>query len=101
MRQSHKELIGLCAFIFKKQTPLTELWLAKTDRLLDEKLSQFERFPAQHSLDQTGVILPNGEPSPYPLRWAELLGEIFHPLIYEYRHELLLAPIEPIFGGYR
>lgn len=101
LRKSHADLIGLCAFIFKKNTRLTSTWLAQTERLLDAKLPLLKQFPAQHPLDQSGVILPTGEPSCYPLRWAEMLGEIFHPLVYEYREKLLLAPIEPHFGGYR
>ena len=57
--------------------------------------------PAQHPLDQTGVTLPDGNKSKYPLRWAEMLGEIFHPLIYNLRNKLDHAKIEPIFAGYR
>lgn len=101
LRRSHAELIGLCAFIFKKNTVLTKEWLEQTDRLLDAKLPLLQQHPAQHPMDQTGVILPNGQASQYPLRWAELLGEIFHPLIYKHRKKLLLAPIEPYFGNYR
>ncbi len=101
LRRSHAELIGLCAFIFKKGTPLTERWLEQTERLLDAKLPMLKQHPARHPQDQAGVVLPNGETSSYPLRWAELLGEIFHPLIFEFRQSLIKAPIEPIFGGYR
>jgi len=101
LRKSHGELIGLCAFIFRKDTPLTQRWLEQTERVLDTKLAALEQHPAQHPQDQTGVVLPNGEKSKYPLRWAELLGEIFHPLIFASREKLLRAPIEPIFGGYR
>jgi hypothetical protein len=101
LRKSHAELIGLCAFIFRKNTPLTERWLEQTERLLDAKLALLLQHPARHPQDQAGVVLPNGEKSSYPLRWAELLGEIFHPLIFKFRDCLLKAPIEPIFGGYR
>jgi hypothetical protein len=101
LRRSHAELIGLCAFIFKKGTPLTERWLEQTERLLDAKLPMLKQHPARHCQDQAGVVLPNGETSSYPLRWAELLGEIFHPLIFEFRQSLIKAPIEPIFGEYR
>ncbi len=101
LRQSHAELIGLCAFIFRKGTPLTQRWLEQTEQLLDAKLPLLQAHPAQHPLDQTNVVLPNGETSRYPLRWAEMLGEIFHPLIFEYRHKLIRAPIEPVFQGYR
>ena len=101
LRKSHAELIGLCAFIFKRGSALTSAWLGMTNSLLDEKLAMLQRYPACHPLDQTGILLPNGDKSLYPLRWAELLGEIFHPIIYEYRNELLQAPIEPYFGSYR
>jgi hypothetical protein len=101
LRAAYAELIGLCAFIFKKETPLTTAWLTRTEGLLDAKLPLLREHPACHPLDQTDVLLPNGQPSPYPLRWAELLGEIFHPLIHEYRHTLIQAPIAPVFEGYR
>jgi hypothetical protein len=101
LRKSHAELIGLCAFIFKKQSALTSEWLTQAESLLDRKFDELQRSPASHPLDQTGVILPDGTTSSYPLRWAELLGEIVHPLFYKYRTELLQAPIEPYFGSYR
>jgi hypothetical protein len=101
IRAAHAELIGLCAFIFRPRTELTRLWLERTETLLDEKLPALKTFPARHPMDQTGVILPDGRKSDYPLRWAELLGEIFHPLIYERRDRLMQAPIEPRFSNYR
>jgi hypothetical protein len=101
LRQRHSELIGLCAFIFRKGSVFTHQWLEATHRLLDEKLPLLEKNPAQHPQDQSGVILPTGEASAYPLRWAEMLGEIFHPIAFEYRDQLIKAPIAPIFGGYR
>ena len=101
IRAAHQELIGLCAFIFKKKTTLTTAWLERTELLLDQKLPLLMSNPAQHPMDQTGVTLPNGERSNYPLRWAELLGEIFHPLIFERRDRLMQAAIEPRFSDYR
>lgn len=101
IRAVHSQLIGLCAFIFKKNSHLTYEWLMSTHKLLDEKFILLKDNPAQHPLDQTNVILPDGKRSKYPLRWAELLGEIFHPLIYENRKYLILDDIAPIFSGYR
>jgi hypothetical protein len=101
IRAVHSQLIGLCAFIFKKNSPLTYCWLEKTHNLLDEKLDILKKNPAQHPLDQTAVILPDGEISKYPLRWAEMLGEIFHPLIYQNKQLLILDNIAPDFSGYR
>lgn len=101
IRASHRELIGLCAFIFKPRTQLTYTWFERITQLLDKKYDELVKYPAQHPMDQKGVILPDGQVSQYPLRWAELLGEIFHPLIYQERDKLLIAPIEPIFHSYR
>ena len=101
IRAIHHELIGLCAFIFKKQTDLTSSWLKKTEFLLDQKYDELVKNPAQHPMDQLGVQLPNGKISTYPLRWAQLLGEIFHPLIFEEKDKLMISAIEPIFHNYR
>jgi hypothetical protein len=63
--------------------------------------------PAKHPQDQFGVLIEgvlgsNSQyPSPYPLRWAEILGEIFHPLTYANKADLLQGDIAPIFHSYR
>jgi hypothetical protein len=100
IRIHHKELIGLCAFIFKKNTPLTTQWLNLTHLVLDEHIELLRKHPAKHPQDQYGVIL-NNMPSPYPLRWAQILGEIFHPLTYANKHCLMQGNIAPIFHSYR
>ncbi len=101
IRANYKLLIGLCAFIFKPGTLITNEWLSETNRLLDHKHEELLKYPAKHPQDQTGVILPDGSISKYPLRWAELLGEVFHPIIYKYNNELILDSIEPQFFNYR
>jgi hypothetical protein len=100
IRAHHQELIGMGAFIFKKQTPLTAQWLELTHRELDSHLELLRQNPAKHPQDQAGVLL-NGAPSPYPLRWAQILGEIFHPLTYINKHCLIQGDIAPIFHSYR
>ena len=101
LRANYARLIGNCAYIFRKQTPFTTRWLGATHRLLDLKLDALQRHPAQHPLDQQGLILPDGKISLYPLRWQEILGELFHPLAYEFKDRLLQAEIAPRFWGYR
>lgn len=101
IRAHYSELIGLCAFIFKRRTALTTQWLELTHRVLDSKLEALKTHPAKHPQDQFGVLFDNQYPSPYPLRWAELLGEVFHPLIYAHKGDLMLANIAPIFHSYR
>lgn len=101
IRATHKELIGLCAFIFKSETELTTAWINQVHKLLDQKIPLLQKHPGQFHLDQSGLILSDGSPSPYPLRWAEILGEILHPLFYSYRDKLIKAFIEPRFSDYR
>lgn len=101
IRAAHRELIGLCAFIFRKHSPLASAWFAQANALLDAKREALSREPGKFALDQTGLVLPDGTASAYPLRWAELLGEILHPLFYEHRERLLKTDIEPVFHGYR
>ncbi len=101
IRAHHAELIGLCSFIFKPFTDLTSLWLKQTNELLDLKFDSLQINPAQHPQDQTGLQLTESTFSKYPLRWAELLGEIFHPLIYKFKYRLIKNSINPIFHSYR
>lgn len=101
IRKAHQEIIGLCAFIFKPDTDLTRSWYRRLNDLLDQKLHLLEAEPGKFSLDQHGLILPDGQASKYPLRWAEILGEILHPLFYQYRQHLIKASIEPRFHSYR
>lgn len=101
IQRNYFKVIGLCAFIFRRKTAITTAWYQQLIELLDRRLDQLCTWPAQHPQDQFGVQLPSGQFSSYPFRWAELLGEIFHPLIYEHRNRLLHAPIAPVFYGYR
>jgi hypothetical protein len=101
LREHYHRLIGLCAFIFKPHTPLTRAWLERTHALLDRKLADLQASPACFAQDQWGITLPNGQASTYPLRWTEMLGDIFHPLILEHHTSVLHLPMAPDFRNYR
>jgi hypothetical protein len=101
LKDNYTQLIGLCAFIFKPRTPLTQAWLDRTHALLDKKLEALQASPASFPQDQWGITLVNGQTSSYPLRWTEMLGDIFHPLILEYRSCVLHVPMAPDFRNYR
>lgn len=101
IREAHAELIGLCAFIFKANTELTQEWYNNLHSQLDNKFEMLKSHPGKFPLDQFGLILPDGSASSYPLRWAEILGEILHPLFYLHRKQLIKAPIHPEFFAYR
>jgi hypothetical protein len=101
IRKNYRDVIGLCAFIFKKNSSITSEWYSSTIDFLDSKLGDLKDNPARHPQDQKSMLFDNGDISQYPLEWAELLGEIFHPIIYRNRGLLIKGEIAPIFSGYR
>ncbi len=101
LRANYRQNIGLCAFIYKRSSVITKEWYDALINKLNERLPELEQHPANHPQDQLNTILSNGTKSRYPLRWAELLGEIFHPIHYEHRDNILQEKIAPRFSGYR
>jgi hypothetical protein len=101
LRANYKQNIGLCAFIFKRYSVITQSWITQLNQALDTLLPNLKKNQATHPQDQTGLRLPDGTESQYPVKWAELLGNIFHPTIYKHRSRVLQAPIAPRFYGYR
>lgn len=101
MQSSYADLIGLCAFIFKRQSIITKLWYDQLHQKLDTKLKDLMQHPAKINIDQKGLLLPDNTTSEYPLRWAEILGEILHPILFEYRNDLIQDEINPLFHSYR
>lgn len=71
---NYKKLIGMGAFIFKKQTAITSDWYYKVIDKMNEKYEALEQTPGNIRGDNAG----------YPLRWTELLGDILHPLCLKY-----------------
>lgn len=89
------DLVGNCAYICKKNTPLTQEWYNTMIQLLDSKLEDLKLNPAKHARDQKS---PN---SKYPIEWNEMLGRIFHKISYKYKDKILnILPIN-IFTNYR
>lgn len=101
LRDNYTYLIGLCAFMFKARTPITREWIDRTHDLLDKKFNELSENPSSHAQDMFGAQLPNGNISKYPLKWTELLGDIFHPLVFNRRHDVLHLDVAPSFSSYR
>jgi hypothetical protein len=100
LRNNWKKLIGNCAYIFRPNTPLTQEWYESLHNILDQKLPELKKYPAKFPQDTYGASF-NGRASQYPIRWTEILGDIFHPLCYKYRTHIShkLPPV--IFENYR
>jgi hypothetical protein len=88
-------LVGNCAYICKKNTPLTNKWYNEMIKLLDERYDKLRQNPARHPRDYLGCY-----GSKYPLEWNELLGRIFHRVCYEYKDKLLNTLPVPDFNSY-
>ncbi len=102
LRTHYTDLIGYCSMIFRRNSELTSQWMNATHSKLDSLLPILQAHPAQHPMDQLGVILPNGDVSKYPLQWTTLGGDIFHPLILQYSHLVIKSVgIMPQLHDYR
>jgi hypothetical protein len=83
LSKNYRDLIGTSNFICKPGTSFTEEWYNTLNQILYDKLPELEKWPARHPREgaQDGYD-PN---YPYPIEWTEILGNIFHPLVYKYR----------------
>ena len=68
-----EKLLGNGFFIVRKNTEFTTEWYDRVVDVLDKRLPELRQNPAIEPFGGKG----------YPLRWAEVQGEIFHKLIME------------------
>lgn len=94
-RERWTELIGNCAYIAKKNTPLTNAWYNDMIELLTKKLDSIKEHPATFPQDCYG------SDSGYPLGWNEMLGRIFHRVTYDFKNKVLNTLPISIFSDYR
>ena len=95
LKDEWRELIGNGAYICKPNTPLTNEWYDEMLRLLDSKLEQLKLHPASFPQDSSE------KGTGYPIGWTEMLGKIFHKVVYKYRgHVMNTLPIS-VFTNYR
>jgi hypothetical protein len=90
VRKNWNKLIGNGAFICKPNTPLTNEWYSNLLKMMDKNLQSLKTYPARNIFETDKAR----KTSRYPLRWAEVQGMIFHPLIYKYQtHVLNVLPM--------
>lgn len=95
MNMNYEKLIGNGAYIFKPGTPLTKIWYDETLKVLDVKLNNLKNHPAKDSRD---YYMKNG--SKYPIGWSEILGTIFHPLVWQFKNRIAQGLPTPSFTNY-
>jgi len=90
IKSNYSLLMGNCNYIFKSNTIFTREWMDRTHQKLDEKLLDLQMNPAKHPQEFKNARFSNGTLSNYPLRWAEILGEVFHKVCYLNRDNISL-----------
>jgi hypothetical protein len=95
LKDHWRYLLGNGAYIVRPRTPFTQAWFDRMNAVLNAKLEALRANPASHPRDQ----LLDG--TGYPLGWSELLGQIFHPLCYEFREHLRYDVPIPDCQNYR
>lgn len=87
IKKHYKQLVTMGAIIIKSNTPFTTQLLLEQENVLKKKSTQLKKNPGSlasgYYSENPFQILDNIE-NKYPLRWLEILGEIFHPLMLEF-----------------
>lgn len=94
-----RSLIGNGAYIFLPRTAFTSAWLTAVERQLDAFHHLLRAHPAKDPRERRGSEY-HGEVSQYPLNWAHLHADIFHPLVLRYHRSILQTLPPPKFGDY-
>jgi hypothetical protein len=100
--QNWNFLIGNGAFICKKNTPFTNDWWNGLNEKMDGYLEKLKQFPSKWERDARGHINPiTNEISNYPISWAVINGNIFHPLCLKYKNNIQRNLHYPIVTNYQ
>jgi hypothetical protein len=98
LKKRWKELLGVSAFICKKNTPFTNEWINNLHTELDKQyvslvqasLSGLKR--PQKWLDKNGINFSEEidltKKIHYPLRYFQILADIFYPLVLKYNENI-------------
>ena len=62
---------------------MTTEWYNNLIDKLNNKLSELKIYPAKNLRDA------NTKNNKYPIKWTEILGDIYHPLILKYNDKVI------------
>lgn len=80
LAENWEDLIGNGSYICKPHTPLTALWYKNMLSFLDDKLEILKKNPSHNPQDCSE------KNSGYPIGWSEMLGVIFHQVVFKYKN---------------
>ena len=90
------DMISNDMYIFKPGTEFTYLWYTEMIKRMDLHLESLQRYPAVDSREAKDTHVTN-----YPIRWAGILAEIFHPLCVRYTDKIIKTMPYPSRENYR
>ena len=88
LRKDYFSLVHNGAYIFRRHSPFAREWLDRNNKQLDD----LEHALGLHPSPISGRCCQNGEGG-YPIRWAQLHGELFHPLCWKYSNHVQTSKI--------
>ena len=91
-----QEMISADMFIFKSNTEFTNKWYSQMIKKMDMFLPSLKKYPARVSREAADTMVTN-----YPIRWAGILCEIFHPLCVYYSDKIIKTMPFPNRTEYR
>ena len=99
----YQNFVGNSAYIYTKNTPLTNEWFIQTKEKMDSIYDSLKVNPGKSHprLTKSGIRDEAQFNTGYPLEWTELLGDIYHPIVYRYKNKILKNLPKPIMRNYR
>jgi len=85
---NYLKIMTQAALICKPKTPFTEEWYNSLQTKMDTYLPALKENPARHARDREVPGTRVLEVAGYPIRWVELLADIFFPACYNHSHHL-------------
>ena len=95
MKENYNNLIATNQFIFKSNTPLTNEWYKQLVEKMDIIYEDLKKYPSKE------IRQVYTKEYPYPLEWTELLGKIYHPIVYKYNNKILKGLPRNSLNNYR
>ena len=89
IKKEFEKMVTMGWIICKKNTPFTKKILKKIHLSLDTHYQKLKKYPGIRSggyySDKPFDLVPKNS---YPIRWLEILGEIFHPLMLKFTNHI-------------
>lgn len=109
LQDKYTRLIVTNAYIAQPRTPFTQAWFSQLNDRLDHYHAKLIQYPARNpqdffkkrshnrALKKTGLNFVIGK-SKYPIPWAGILGDIFHPLCDTYQAHINYTLPRPAYN---